>query len=125
MKTESSKNARGAQDSKGAKKSSKVQANDKSSSPPQTPTPAAASQQAGKDAASVDVDGEMSNTCPKIGSFYEFFSLSHLTPPLQCNALTLIPSLLLYSPSLTRSLRRSLRKYKHTIYQNMREESLN
>ncbi|KAF3654163.1 putative O-acyltransferase WSD1-like isoform 1 [Capsicum annuum] len=83
LKTESSKNARGAQDSKGAKKSSKVQSNDKSSSPPQTPTPAAASQQAGKDAASVDVDGEMSNTCPKIGSFYEFFSLSHLTPPLQ------------------------------------------
>ncbi|KAJ6343992.1 hypothetical protein OIU76_005682 [Salix suchowensis] len=25
----------------------------------------------------------MSHSCPKLGSFYEFFSLSHLTPPLQ------------------------------------------
>lgn len=84
LKTDASKNARGAQDNKSAKKSNKVRANDKSSSPPQTPTPGvAAAQQLGKDAASVDVDGEMSNTCPKIGSFYEFFSLSHLTPPLQ------------------------------------------
>ncbi|KAG5626573.1 hypothetical protein H5410_011791 [Solanum commersonii] len=81
LKTDSSKNARGAQDNKNAKKSNKVRGNDKSSSPPQTPTPAA--QQLGKDAGSVDVDEEMSNTCPKIGSFYEFFSLSHLTPPLQ------------------------------------------
>ncbi|XP_044480547.1 LOW QUALITY PROTEIN: protein TSS-like [Mangifera indica] len=32
---------------------------------------------------SVDGDGEMSHYCPKLGSFYEFFSLSHLTPPLQ------------------------------------------
>ncbi|XP_059312469.1 protein REDUCED CHLOROPLAST COVERAGE 1-like [Lycium ferocissimum] len=85
LKTDSSKNARGAQDNKSAKKSNKSRGNDKSSSPPQTPSPAtAAAQQLGKDAAaSVDVDGEMSNTCPKIGSFYEFFSLSHLTPPLQ------------------------------------------
>ncbi|CAN4111448.1 unnamed protein product [Withania somnifera] len=81
LKTESNKNA---QDNKSAKKSNKVRANDKSSSPPQTPTSVAApAQHLGKDAASVDVDGEMSNTCPKIGSFYEFFSLSHLTPPLQ------------------------------------------
>ncbi|CAN4108420.1 unnamed protein product [Withania somnifera] len=84
LKTDSSKNARGAQDNKSAKKSNKVRANDKSSSPPQTP-PAeqAPAQHLGKDAVSVDVEGEMSNTCPKIGSFYEFFSLSHLTPPLQ------------------------------------------
>ncbi|KAK4379225.1 hypothetical protein RND71_001087 [Anisodus tanguticus] len=82
LKTDSSKNA---QDNKSAKKSNKVGGNDKSSSPPQTPTPAA--QQLCKYAASVDVDGEMSNTCPRIGSFYEFFSLSHLTPSLQCNAL--------------------------------------
>ncbi|MCE3214681.1 hypothetical protein HAX54_053037, partial [Datura stramonium] len=82
LKTDSSKNARGAQDNKSAKKSNKVRANDKPSSPPQSP-PAAAAPQLGKDAASVDVEGEMSNTCPKIGSFYEFFSLSHLTPPLQ------------------------------------------
>ncbi|KAA3462285.1 clustered mitochondria protein-like protein [Gossypium australe] len=31
----------------------------------------------------VDIDGEMSHSRPKLGSFYEFFSLSHLTPPLQ------------------------------------------
>ncbi|XVF80234.1 hypothetical protein PTKIN_Ptkin15bG0054500 [Pterospermum kingtungense] len=32
---------------------------------------------------SVDAEGEMSHSCTKLGSFYEFFSLSHLTPPLQ------------------------------------------
>ncbi|OMO64301.1 Tetratricopeptide-like helical [Corchorus capsularis] len=31
----------------------------------------------------VDGEGEMSHSCPKLGTFYEFFSLSHLTPPLQ------------------------------------------
>ncbi|KAK7258505.1 hypothetical protein RIF29_24084 [Crotalaria pallida] len=31
----------------------------------------------------VDGDCEISHSCPKLGSFYEFFSLSHLTPPLQ------------------------------------------
>ncbi|XP_059651235.1 protein REDUCED CHLOROPLAST COVERAGE 1 [Cornus florida] len=58
------------------KKSSKSQANNKqsSSSPPPTPS---------KDANSVEREEEMSNSCPKLGSFYEFFSLSHLTPPLQ------------------------------------------
>ncbi|RDY14370.1 Protein TSS [Mucuna pruriens] len=35
-----------------------------------------------KDAAA-DVDGEISHSCPKLESFYEFFSLSHLTAPLQ------------------------------------------
>ena len=32
----------------------------------------------------VDSEAEMSHSCPKLGAFYEFFSLSHLTPPLQC-----------------------------------------
>lgn len=34
-----------------------------------------------------DKDGEeeMKHSCPKLGTFYDFFSLSHLTPPLQCN----------------------------------------
>nr|GEV19280.1 retrovirus-related Pol polyprotein from transposon TNT 1-94 [Tanacetum cinerariifolium] len=31
----------------------------------------------------VDGDGELSNSCPTLGSFYEFFSLSHLTHPIQ------------------------------------------
>ena len=31
-----------------------------------------------------DEDGEMSNSCPKFGSFYEFFFLSHSTPHTQC-----------------------------------------
>ncbi|XVF22381.1 hypothetical protein REPUB_Repub12eG0167600 [Reevesia pubescens] len=31
----------------------------------------------------VDAEGEMSHSSPKLGTFYEFFSLSHLTPPLQ------------------------------------------
>ena len=32
----------------------------------------------------VSVDGEIGNSSPSISSFYEFFSLSHVTPPLQC-----------------------------------------
>ncbi|XP_010267644.1 PREDICTED: protein TSS [Nelumbo nucifera] len=31
----------------------------------------------------IEGEGEMSSACPKLGSFYEFFSLSHLTPPIQ------------------------------------------
>ncbi|XP_010522920.1 PREDICTED: protein TSS [Tarenaya hassleriana] len=31
----------------------------------------------------IDEDGETSHSCPKLGSFYEFFSLAHLPPPLQ------------------------------------------
>ncbi|KAM0939592.1 putative clustered mitochondria protein [Dioscorea sansibarensis] len=30
-----------------------------------------------------DVEAEMSGSCPKLGSFYDFFSLSYLTPPIQ------------------------------------------
>ncbi|CAJ1961296.1 unnamed protein product [Sphenostylis stenocarpa] len=33
--------------------------------------------------AAVDGDSEISHSCPRLGSFYEFFSLSHLIPPLQ------------------------------------------
>lgn len=54
-----------------AKKGSKVKTNNKS-------TEAAPLQ-----AKDVDGDGELSNSCPKLGSFYEFFSLSHLTPHIQ------------------------------------------
>ncbi|ESQ36763.1 hypothetical protein EUTSA_v10006538mg [Eutrema salsugineum] len=36
-----------------------------------------------KDHAVVDEAGETSHSFPKLGSFYEFFSLAHLTPPLQ------------------------------------------
>ncbi|XP_022757552.1 protein TSS-like [Durio zibethinus] len=31
----------------------------------------------------MEAEGEMSHSCPKLSSFYEFFSLSHLTTPLQ------------------------------------------
>ncbi|KAK8554549.1 hypothetical protein V6N13_093532 [Hibiscus sabdariffa] len=31
----------------------------------------------------IDAEGEMSHSRPKLSTFYEFFSLSHLTPPLQ------------------------------------------
>ncbi|WZZ56264.1 hypothetical protein YC2023_056371 [Brassica napus] len=43
-------------------------------SPPPSPAP--------KDAV-VDEAGETSHSFPKLGSFYEFFSLAHITPPLQ------------------------------------------
>lgn len=32
----------------------------------------------------VDGEGETSGACPQLGSFYDFFSLAHLTPPVQC-----------------------------------------
>lgn len=35
----------------------------------------------------VDSDAELSHSCLKLGSFYDFFSLAHLTPPLQCKPL--------------------------------------
>ncbi|KAL2511282.1 Tetratricopeptide repeat (TPR)-like superfamily protein [Abeliophyllum distichum] len=97
-KGDGGKNTRDAQDTKNSKKSNKsphANARDKlSPSPPPTPsspTPQQTKQDSSsetapsKDGLSADVDGEgeMSNTCPKLGSFYEFFSLSHLTPPLQ------------------------------------------
>ncbi|CAK8560680.1 unnamed protein product [Lathyrus sativus] len=47
----------------------------KSQSPPEKQSP--------KDAAVADGDGEISHSCPKLDSFYEFFSLSDLTAPLQ------------------------------------------
>ncbi|XP_038984987.1 protein TSS isoform X2 [Phoenix dactylifera] len=33
--------------------------------------------------APADVEAEMNGACPRLGAFYEFFSLSHLTPPVQ------------------------------------------
>ncbi|KAJ4952098.1 hypothetical protein NE237_028930 [Protea cynaroides] len=32
---------------------------------------------------SIEGEGEISGACPKLVNFYEFFSLSHLTPPIQ------------------------------------------
>ncbi|KAK1561123.1 hypothetical protein Q3G72_034740 [Acer saccharum] len=69
---------RNVQESKSAKKSAAKSKKDELSPPP---TPSKSSKSL--DDAAVDGDGEMSNSCPKLGSFYEFFSLSHLTPPLQ------------------------------------------
>lgn len=57
----------------------------KHSSTPRT-SPPPSEQPPSKDA-SVDGEGELSNSCPKLGSFYEFFSLSHLTPPIQCKSI--------------------------------------
>ncbi|KAF8412116.1 hypothetical protein HHK36_000072 [Tetracentron sinense] len=74
-KCETGKNAGDAQD-KTTKLPSKSQASNKQSSSSSSSLPSS------KDV-SIDGDGEMSNACPKLGSFYEFFSLSHLTPPIQ------------------------------------------
>ncbi|KAL1561912.1 protein TSS-like [Salvia divinorum] len=79
---EEGKDVRGTQDGKVSKKVSKSPRakSKKDSSPP--PPPAEPEAKDGS-AAAIDREGEMSNTSPKLGSFYEFFSLSHLTPPLQ------------------------------------------
>ncbi|KAK4266996.1 hypothetical protein QN277_023845 [Acacia crassicarpa] len=55
----------------------------KSQAPPPAETNADTIKQTPKDTAAVDGDGEISHSMPKLGNFYEFFSLSHLTPPLQ------------------------------------------
>ncbi|XP_077227118.1 tetratricopeptide repeat (TPR)-like superfamily protein [Tasmannia lanceolata] len=58
-----------------------IGAHDKPKQPPpnrQQPVSSSSS----KDA-ETEGDGEVTGACPKIGSFYEFFSLSHLTPPIQ------------------------------------------
>ncbi|KAF7826179.1 protein TSS-like [Senna tora] len=57
----------------------------KSPAPPSSTveTTADPTKQSVKETAVVDGDGEISHSFPKLGSFYEFFSLSHLTPPLQ------------------------------------------
>ncbi|XP_075476247.1 LOW QUALITY PROTEIN: protein REDUCED CHLOROPLAST COVERAGE 1-like [Primulina tabacum] len=75
------KNVRGVQDAKASRKSSKplrTNSYKDGSSPPSSLAEA-------KYASSALVDGEaeMNNTSPNLGNFYEFFSLSHLTPPLQ------------------------------------------
>lgn len=56
----------------------------KATTKPQAPP----AKQSPKDAAAAaaEGDGEISQSCPKLESFYEFFSLSHLTAPLQCTA---------------------------------------
>ncbi|RRT67380.1 hypothetical protein BHE74_00049336, partial [Ensete ventricosum] len=57
-------------------------------SPPQSPAAAA------KDS-TADLDAEMSGACPRLGAFYEFFSLANLTPPIQCESSLTLPSLFL------------------------------
>ncbi|GAB4861593.1 hypothetical protein Ancab_036786 [Ancistrocladus abbreviatus] len=80
---EDRKNVRG-QDSRLSRKNGKQP----SPTPPATAencgTEKMASSTTGKDDLSMmDEEGETSNACLKLGSFYEFFSLSHLTPPIQ------------------------------------------
>lgn len=85
-------NSEATNESKSVKKSSKQRRNGKDKRSPSPPEGAAAT----VTAMVVDEDGEMSNSCPKLGSFYEFFSLSHLTPPLQCKLLNFALFLSLY-----------------------------
>lgn len=54
-------------------------------SPPPLPkeSPAKDAEAAAKEAAaSAELEAEMSGACPRLGAFYEFFSLANLTPPL-------------------------------------------
>ncbi|ONM53049.1 Tetratricopeptide repeat (TPR)-like superfamily protein [Zea mays] len=60
------------------------------SPPPASPSSAAAKESsaakeaaAKESAAAVELEAEMSGACPRLGAFYEFFSLANLTPPLQ------------------------------------------
>lgn len=67
-------------DGKSAKKTTAKNENDKQSQPP--PSQQSTNSKSSNDV-TVDGDGEMSHSFPKLSSFYEFFSLSHLAPPLQ------------------------------------------
>ncbi|KDP28490.1 hypothetical protein JCGZ_14261 [Jatropha curcas] len=69
-KSDSGKNAPGLQDKSAKKTTIKSQATNAKQLPSSKDVP-------------LEAEGEMSHSCPKLGSFYEFFSLSHLTPPLQ------------------------------------------
>ncbi|GMH21746.1 hypothetical protein Nepgr_023588 [Nepenthes gracilis] len=86
-KGEDCKRARGAQDACSSKKIVKL--NKHSSIPAPATTNATGNEKmpplsASKDDLSVvDGEGEQNSACPKLASFYEFFSLSHLTPPIQ------------------------------------------
>lgn len=60
------------------------------SSPPASPSAGAAKESsaakeaaAKESAAAAELEAEMSGACPRLGAFYEFFSLANLTPPLQ------------------------------------------
>ncbi|XP_044501218.1 protein TSS-like isoform X2 [Mangifera indica] len=72
--------AKNAVDIKSAKKTTAKPSNDKQSPPP---TSSKISKSPSSSDDFVGGDGEMSHSYPRLGSFYEFFSLSHLTPPLQ------------------------------------------
>ncbi|KAJ8444710.1 hypothetical protein Cgig2_030384 [Carnegiea gigantea] len=52
---------------------------------PRPPPEGSAGKSSSKDDVSmlIDGEGETNSLCPKLGSFYEFFSLSHLSPPIQ------------------------------------------
>ncbi|KAF2324882.1 hypothetical protein GH714_021008 [Hevea brasiliensis] len=71
-KSDSGKNAPGALDKTGKKVTTKSQA-----------TTAKQSSSSSSKEVLMEAEGEMSHSCPKLGSFYEFFSLSNLTPPFQ------------------------------------------
>ncbi|KAL6639123.1 hypothetical protein ACP70R_022853 [Stipagrostis hirtigluma subsp. patula] len=55
----------------------------RTASPPPAKESSAAKEAAAKEsAASAELEAEMSGACPRLGAFYEFFSLANLTPPL-------------------------------------------
>ncbi|KAH8488815.1 hypothetical protein H0E87_024447 [Populus deltoides] len=83
IKSDIGKNAPAAQDNKTSKKTTaKSQSSSSTTTTTTTNKQSSSPKSASKDVP-VDAEEEMSHSCPKLGSFYEFFSLSHLTPPLQ------------------------------------------
>ena len=82
--SDDAKNERGAQDKSSSGK--------KSGNKKEAPAPEVSAEKSSSlDDVSmlIDGEGETNSLCPKLGSFYEFFSLSHLSPPIQCNHLSL------------------------------------
>ena len=63
---------------------------DQGQSQPKSPSQSLAA--AAKDS-TADLEAEMSGACPRLGAFYEFFSLANLTPPIQCESNLTLPSL--------------------------------
>jgi protein TIF31 len=83
IKSDIGKNAPAAQDNKTSKKTTAKSQSSSTTTTTTTNKQSSSPKSASKDVP-VDAEEEMSHSCPKLGSFYEFFSLSHLTPPLQC-----------------------------------------
>lgn len=68
----------------GAKESKKSTAGSNGGGGSRKSSPPPAQKESKEKEVMTDLEAEMSGACPRLGAFYEFFSLANLTPPLHC-----------------------------------------